>query len=275
MKNLTPILASVAVAAALLIGSTASALQVLNTQLLRAPRTDHPLICPLFMELPYECADGNTSIPDPSDACHNHQYCPDSSSELHCKPTNAMPIECEDGSQAQPVLDSRHCVTSFTCPVKGFTPPASCKAWNDGCNVCSRETPNGKVMCTMRACFAPAMNPSIASTTLSLDAGFAAGKGSCTQYFGDAPAHECTTPQIMCIRGFVKKSDGTDGNGCLKQKCVPAPTLPETGGLGGATTSLPISCPTDVQRCSDGSTVHRFAPLCNFADCPRGAHVAH
>ena len=28
-----------------------------------------------------------------------------------------------------------------------------CKAWYDGCNTCSRETPNSHAMCTLRACF--------------------------------------------------------------------------------------------------------------------------
>ena len=43
-----------------------------------------------------------------------------------------------------------------------------CKSWYDGCNTCSRSTPGGPAMCTLRACMSEAMT-----------------KPYCSAYFGD------------------------------------------------------------------------------------------
>ena len=89
---------------------------------------------------------------------------PFSTSTPQCKPINYMPVLCSDGSAPQQKHNEAGCVVGYECPVTNFTPPPSCKAWNDGCNSCSRNTPGAPAACTMRACFA-------------------AGKGYCIAYF--------------------------------------------------------------------------------------------
>lgn len=89
-----------------------------------------------------------------------------------CRPITYMPIACSDGSVAQPKHNEVGCITGYECPVANFTPSPSCKAWNDGCNTCSRNSPDTPAMCTLRACL--------------IGQGFAAGKGYCSVYFDNS-----------------------------------------------------------------------------------------
>jgi hypothetical protein len=56
---------------------------------------------------------------------------------------------------------------------------SQCKSWNDGCNVCSRSTPGGPAMCTLKACVVGTM-----------------ARPYCTGYFGDS------TNKTPTISGF-------------------------------------------------------------------------
>ena len=84
-----------------------------------------------------------------------------------CSPINYMPPLCSDGTAPQATRNESGCTIGYECPVANFTPPANCKAWNDGCNECARTSPDAPAACTMRACFA-------------------AGKGYCSVYFSAA-----------------------------------------------------------------------------------------
>lgn len=94
-----------------------------------------------------------------------------------CRPITYMPVLCPDGATPQAQHNESGCIIGYECPVANFVPPANCKAWNDGCNICSRQTPNAPAMCTARACFA-------------------AGKGYCTTYF------DTTANRPPVISGF-------------------------------------------------------------------------
>jgi hypothetical protein len=79
--------------------------------------------------------------------------------------------DCEAGRANAPIIHQGACADTETGPVKPavpYTPPASCIAWNDGCNSCGR-TPSGDAVCTQRACLGPTP------------------PGYCTQYETSAP----------------------------------------------------------------------------------------
>lgn len=77
---------------------------------------------------------------------------------------------CMAQSAGATLLYEGACQSSGTQP---FTPPTNCKSWYDGCNTCSRETPNSPAMCTLRAC-------DMANTAA----------GYCTSYFDSTPANK-------------------------------------------------------------------------------------
>ena len=99
-----------------------------------------------------------------------------------CRPINYMPIACNDGSQAQAKHNESGCVIGYECPVANFIPSPSCKAWNDGCNSCSRTSPDSPRMCTQRACFAE-------------------GKGYCSIYFDNPNTSGNRPPVISGVSG--------------------------------------------------------------------------
>lgn len=74
--------------------------------------------------------------------------------QVQCITTPCNPIpttysnECTMKTDGATFLSEGQCKTD----TKPFEPDAKCKAWYDGCNSCSRETPTGPAMCTLRAC---------------------------------------------------------------------------------------------------------------------------
>lgn len=118
------------------------------------------------------------------------RWCGQHSSPPSCTPQTYTPVACSDGSQSQPTRDAQGCITGYECPVSNFTPPATCKVWNDGCNECSRQTPTSDAMCTQRACFA-------------------AGKGYCSVYFGDTNSNQ--PPVVSGVSGPTTLDVGATG----------------------------------------------------------------
>ena len=114
-----------------------------------------------------------------------------------CKPITYMPILCDGGTPAQPVHDSNGCLIKYECPVVNFTPPASCKTWNDGCNTCSRTSPDASAACTMRACLMTTVVGSTSGATQSIWA----GKGYCIAYF-EATSTPITSNKPPAISSF-------------------------------------------------------------------------
>lgn len=106
-----------------------------------------------------------------------------------CKPLTYMPTLCASGAAPQPIHDDAGCLTGYECPVDNFSPPATCKVWNDGCNTCSRETLSSPGACTLRACFA-------------------AGKGYCMVYFDGTQGQ---APTISSFTGPTTLSIGQTG----------------------------------------------------------------
>jgi peptidoglycan hydrolase-like protein with peptidoglycan-binding domain len=104
-----------------------------------------------------------------------------------CRPITYMPVLCDGGTAAQPVYDQNGCLIRYACPVVSFTPPANCRSWNDGCNTCTRTSPNAPAACTMRAC--------LMTTTTDTSGGTQniwAGRGYCSVYFDTST----TTPEV-------------------------------------------------------------------------------
>jgi PKD repeat protein len=107
-----------------------------------------------------------------------------------CKPITYMPIACSDGAAAHPVHDANGCITGYECAVANYVPPANCKAWNDGCNDCTRATTGGTASCTTRQCFA-------------------AGKGYCSSYFSQTTN---TPPSVSSFSGPTTLSVNQSGS---------------------------------------------------------------
>jgi hypothetical protein len=83
---------------------------------------------------------------------------------------------------------------SETCnivnPVNNFVPAANCSAWFDGCNECSRSTPGGNSVCTLRYCFA-------------------AGQGYCKSNFQTNPTMPPTISGISGPTNLLINQSGT------------------------------------------------------------------
>ncbi|MDB5264605.1 MAG: hypothetical protein JWN64_176 [Parcubacteria group bacterium] len=61
---------------------------------------------------------------------------------------------CTLGAEKGTYIHDGECTEKESGPIKPtepYKPPASCIAWFDGCNSCSKR-PNGQSICTMRAC---------------------------------------------------------------------------------------------------------------------------
>ena len=209
------------------------------------------VMCPMYLQLPYTCLDGSTSHVDMSDSCHNKQTCTPPE-PVSCKPINYMPIACADGVSSQPIHDEHGCITGYSCPVAGFVPAAKCQAWNDGCNTCSRNSPDANPMCTMRACILNTVNPA-ASTSLESHAtstNIWQGRGYCITEFPIATSTPATHPH-----------DTNHGTST-------PPVSPPTPTSTTSTTTPPRLCFDDLMQCRDGSYVGRIGPVCAFAACP-------
>lgn len=111
-----------------------------------------------------------------------------------CTPLPYAAPHCASGA-AQPIKDEEGCTVGYTCPVDNFTPPTNCRAWNDGCNECSRQTPGGPAACTKRACFA-------------------AGKGYCSLYFTSTPTNQ--PPVVSGFSGPTLLAAGDIGTWSLR-----------------------------------------------------------
>lgn len=102
--------------------------------------------------------------------------------EVQCIQAPCYPVyqtygnSCVLGAEGAVYVHAGECTAADTGPLKrdtGYTPPAHCVAWFDGCNQCGRGD-NGESFCTLKAC---------------IDAPSA---GYCTKYADNSPE---PTPQ--------------------------------------------------------------------------------
>ncbi len=146
-----------------------------------------------------------------------------------CKPLNYMPIACSDGSAAQPTHNESGCLIGYECPVANYTPPASCKSWNDGCNACSRNSVDAPAMCTMRACFA-------------------AGKGYCSVYFDNPNANGNKPPVISGFSGPTTLAVGATGTWTINASDPENGTLSYNITWGDENTYIPMTGTSAMMR---------------------------
>ena len=90
------------------------------------------------------------------------------SKPIVCITTPCNPIQQTYGNRCEMNADGATFLYEGACRDTS-TDPANdprCKAWYDGCNTCSRQTPGGPAMCTLRACYGggDVMNSSGATT---------------------------------------------------------------------------------------------------------------
>lgn len=105
------------------------------------------------------------------------------SKPIVCITTPCDPIQTTYGNTCMMKADGATLLYEGQCRTDTTDPSANpqCKSWYDGCNSCSRSTPGGPAMCTLKACVAGAMT-----------------RPYCTGYFGDA-THK--TPTISGFSG--------------------------------------------------------------------------
>lgn len=74
--------------------------------------------------------------------------------QIVCITTPCNPIQKTYGNRCMMEADGAKFLHEGACRPDNANPEKDlrCKAWYDGCNTCSRETPNGPAMCTLRAC---------------------------------------------------------------------------------------------------------------------------
>ncbi|MFZ2555950.1 MAG: peptidoglycan-binding protein [Minisyncoccia bacterium] len=100
---------------------------------------------------------------------------------IYCVTTPCNPIQTTYGNTCMMEADGATLVYEGQCRTETTDPSTNpqCKSWYDGCNSCSRSTPGGPAMCTLKACVAGVM-----------------ARPYCTGYFGDS------TNKAPSISGF-------------------------------------------------------------------------
>ncbi len=74
--------------------------------------------------------------------------------QVTCITAPCNPVPTTYGNLCTMRADGASYLYDGACRDTSYNPEAdtSCKSWNDGCNTCSRSTPGGPAMCTLRAC---------------------------------------------------------------------------------------------------------------------------
>jgi len=77
------------------------------------------------------------------------------SKQVQCITTPCNPVQQTYSNRCMLNADGATYLYAGQCRDTSTDPSADprCRAWYDGCNSCSRETPNSPAMCTLRACF--------------------------------------------------------------------------------------------------------------------------
>lgn len=124
---------------------------------------------------------------------------------------------------------------NYTSP---FVPGATCKAWFDGCNTCSRETSGGAAVCTAKAC-AVYM------------------QGYCTGTFSN-------TGKDVCTQDVKKCSDGSWVGRTPPSCAFMCPTATSTSDTSGAASPGSIDGGNGGQQVPSqtGVCTQDYAPVC-------------
>jgi len=106
--------------------------------------------------------------------------------QIQCITTPCNPIQKTYGNRCMMEAESAKFLYEGACRPDNANPEKDlrCKSWYDGCNTCSRETPTGPAMCTLRACTPESMT-----------------KPYCTSYFDKSTPVACTMDAKQCPDG--------------------------------------------------------------------------
>jgi hypothetical protein len=79
--------------------------------------------------------------------------------QIVCITTPCNPIQKTYGNRCMMEADGAKLLYQGACRPDSANPEKDlrCKSWYDGCNTCSRETPGGSAMCTLKACTSESM----------------------------------------------------------------------------------------------------------------------
>jgi peptidoglycan hydrolase-like protein with peptidoglycan-binding domain len=220
--------------------------------------------------------------------------------QVQCITTPCNPVQQTYGNRCTMEADGATFLHEGACRGEGYDPANDprCKAWYDGCNSCSRETPNSPAMCTLRACTAESMTkpycttyfdnagnrpPTISSfsgpTTLQLNqTGTWTIRASDPENdplsyrvsWGDERAMSSVAPSLS-TDAFVQTTTFTHAYGAAGTYTVTI-TVRDPGGKEARTTSTVrvggeiTYCTMDAMQCPDGRWIGRSGPNCQF-DC--------
>ncbi|PIR84234.1 hypothetical protein COU18_00585 [Candidatus Kaiserbacteria bacterium CG10_big_fil_rev_8_21_14_0_10_51_14] len=128
------------------------------------------------------------------------------SKPIVCITTPCNPIQQTYGNRCEMAADGATFLYEGQCRANTTDPAADprCKAWYDGCNSCSRETPTSLATCTLRACFTQ-------------------GPAYCTAYFDGTSSNK--PPTISSFSGPTTLAVNASGTWAISA------TDPENGPL--------------------------------------------
>lgn len=220
------------------------------------------------------------------------------SKQVQCITTPCNPVQQTYGNRCEMNADGAAFLYEGQCRGTNTNPENNprCRAWYDGCNSCSRETPGGPAICTLRACIqqAPAYctayfdddstanrPPTISSfsgpTTLSVNqAGTWIIRASDPEngtlsYHVDWGDEYYALPNAASAQERFTQTTTFTHSYARTGTYTAAITVRDSGGKEARTsttvrvgTTQPVACTADAMQCSDGSWVGRSGPNCDF-----------
>lgn len=128
-----------------------------------------------------------------------------------------------------------------------YEPTTSCQTWYDGCNTCSRQTPGGPALCTLRACINV------------LDNSLVSSGAKCTSYFSTTTPTTCSDAGKTYKEGQSTSCLNMDG----QQICIADAVYVCRSGAwkieGGYPIRFddPVACTMEARLCPNGTMVPR------------------
>lgn len=223
------------------------------------------------------------------------------SKPIVCITTPCNPIQQTYDNRCMMKADGATFLYEGQCRTDATPDPSQdrrCKAWYDGCNNCSRETPDSPAMCTLRACFqqAPAYCTAHFEGKENKPPVISGFSGPTTLKVNDMGTWslQASDPENASLSYRITWGDEQDllpyatsaGQNAFVQTATFTHSYTRAGiytvvvvvrdGAGSeAKTSATIrvgndlvACTQEAKQCPDGSYVGRTGPNCEFATCP-------
>lgn len=225
--------------------------------------------------------------------------------QVQCITTPCNPVPTTYSNRCKMSADNATFLYVGQCKTTApFVPDASCKAWNDGCNICTRETPGSPAICTMRACMLGSDQTGYCTAWFDRDttgnkppviSGFSGptklavnetgtwtvsasdpenGTLSYHVVWGDEGTDRAVAAGLSSNDSFVQTSSFTHAYSVAGIYVVTITVRDDNGKMGYMSTKVKVgsnattACTMEAKSCPDGSYVGRTGSNCEFAACP-------